>query len=108
MKLTEYQEWVRAEWTRKPRAEDLAIMTLGLCGESGEVSEPIKKHIRGDGPVDKDALALELGDVIHYATAIANHFGIDMEYILDGNVSKLETRKKAKARLMAASKGNYA
>jgi NTP pyrophosphatase (non-canonical NTP hydrolase) len=95
MRLSEFQNWVQERWSKNPRSEDLAIMTLGLCGEAGEVSEPIKKQIRGSKPVDTAALALELGDVIHYATAIATHFGLSMETILDCNVAKLEARAAA-------------
>ena len=95
MNLSDFQMWVKGRWSKNPRPEDLAIMTLGLCGEAGEVSEPIKKQIRGSKPVDVAALALELGDVVHYATAIANHFGIDMGNVLEKNVDKLEARAAA-------------
>jgi NTP pyrophosphatase (non-canonical NTP hydrolase) len=93
--LKAFQYWVRGRWSKNPRADDLAIMTLGLCGEAGEVSEPIKKQIRGSKPVDVEALTLELGDVIHYVTAIANHFGIDMTTVLLQNIRKLEAREAA-------------
>lgn len=98
MTLSGYQEWVRARWAKNPREQDLAIMTLGLCGEAGEVSEPIKKQIRGSSKVDVAALALELGDVIHYTTAIANHFGLKLEGIMLDNVAKLEARELKNAR----------
>lgn len=107
MHLSSFQLWVKGRWSKNPRAEDLAIMTLGLCGEAGEVSEPIKKQIRGSKPVDVDALALELGDVIHYATAIANHFGIDMETVLGKNVAKLEARAAARDPGMNAHDNMY-
>ena len=93
MQIAEFQAWVRERWSRNPRPVDLAVMTLGLCGEAGEVSEPIKKLIRGTHPdLDLDALALELGDVLHYLTAIANHFKIDLEEIIEMNVDKLTHR----------------
>ena len=95
MELSRFQRWVSMRWRHNPREQDLAIMTLGLCGEAGEVSEPIKKQIRGSKPVDVAALALELGDVVHYACAIADHFGIDMEEVLSLNVAKLEARAAA-------------
>lgn len=95
MRFADFQLWVKGRWSANPRPENLAIMALGLCGEAGEVSEPIKKQIRGSKPVDREALALELGDVIHYATAIANHFALDMETVLGLNVAKLEARAAA-------------
>jgi NTP pyrophosphatase (non-canonical NTP hydrolase) len=97
MNLSAFQSWVSADWRKNPSTDDLAIMTLGLCGEAGEVSEPIKKQIRGDGPLDREKLLLELGDVVHYACAIADHFDINMEDVLSKNVAKIEARRARKA-----------
>jgi NTP pyrophosphatase (non-canonical NTP hydrolase) len=107
MQLFTYQEWVRKRWARSPRDVDLSVMAMGLAGEGGEVAEavvglfkntgkviePIKKLIRGSRPgLDTSKLSLELGDVLHYVTAIANHFNIDMEDVVTANVDKLEAR----------------
>ncbi len=96
MNIGPFQAWVRSRWRLSPRPNDLAIMTLGLVGEAGEVSEPIKKNLRGDGPVDLAALSLELGDVLHYAAAIADHYELSLETILEQNVAKIEARQAAK------------
>lgn len=111
MELIEFQEWVYMRWHRTPRPNDLAIMTIGLGGEGseilaecvalmiaiGHVTEPIKKVIRGDkAPKGIEKLILELGDVQHYLTAIANHFDISMADVLAANVRKLEQREKDK------------
>lgn len=90
-----YADWVEAGWTAKP--QDLAIMTLGLVGEAGEVSEPIKKHIRGDGPVNTDNLKLEIGDVLHYLVRIARYFEIDLEDVMISNIEKIEARRGKRA-----------
>jgi NTP pyrophosphatase (non-canonical NTP hydrolase) len=97
MNASQYQEWVRARWaahiTHRGDEKQLAIMALGLAGEAGEVIEPIKKLLRGTHPdLDCANLTLELGDVIHYAVAIANHFNINLIDILEANVAKLEAR----------------
>ena len=68
--IEDFATWVEAGWTRKvgtPQDDlrELAVMTLGLPGEVGEVIEHIKKEIRGDGPLDREKLQLELGDVLH-------------------------------------------
>jgi NTP pyrophosphatase (non-canonical NTP hydrolase) len=96
MSLHEYQEWVRVRWeAHNDRGDEkqLAIKALGLAGETGEVIELIKKMIRSTHPdLDCEKLKLELGDVIHYAVAIANHFNISFESILVANVAKLNAR----------------
>jgi NTP pyrophosphatase (non-canonical NTP hydrolase) len=80
--------------------KQLAIMTLGLVGEAGEVSEPIKKQIRGDGPLSKESLKLELGDVLHYWVEIANVFDIEIEDIMISNIEKLEKRDAERGRIV--------
>jgi NTP pyrophosphatase (non-canonical NTP hydrolase) len=97
MTLQQFAAWIKQRWAHAAnRPNNLAIMTLGLVGEAGEVSEPIKKHIRGDGPVDIENLKLELGDVLHYWCCICNHFGIDPEAVMLANMDKLIERERAK------------
>lgn len=56
---------------------DLAIMRLGLAGECGEVLDEV---VGGEvtGTVDRHALVLELGDVLHYWGRIALAFGLNV------------------------------
>ena len=67
--------------------------TLGLCGEAGEVAEKIKKFIR-DEDFSKEDIIKELGDVLFYTTALANHIGSNLQTVLDTNIKKLHDRKK--------------
>jgi|SRR5882724_8994055 len=102
MRIEDFATWVEAVWTRKVDSEkdelrELAVMTLGLAGECGEVIEPIKKEIRGDGPLDRVKLQLELGDVLHYLCRIASHYGLNMESIMIANVDKIEARRGKRA-----------
>lgn len=111
MTLTQFARWVKARWSGPQRPNDLAIMALGLTGESGEVfeacanlsvasakvSENIKKEIRGSRPAEREALILELGDVLHYWCCIANHYNLDVEHITRANVDKLEARERLKS-----------
>ena len=96
--IVEFKRWVAVRWGPKKLFGNkaLAIMTLGLCGEAGEVSEPIKKELRGDGPVDIEKLTLELGDVLHYLVCIAIHYHISVVDIMEKNMVKLEARDKRK------------
>jgi NTP pyrophosphatase (non-canonical NTP hydrolase) len=70
----------------------LALMTLGLAGECGEVIELVKKDIR-DGVVDKKKVAEELGDVMAYLAIVAEYYGYDLDEIaqmvIDKNVRRV-------------------
>ena len=70
---------------------------LGLAGETGEVVEHLKKHYR-DGKHPGAALKLELGDVLHYLTVIAQSYGWSLQDLMDANVCKLIARDAGTAR----------
>jgi NTP pyrophosphatase (non-canonical NTP hydrolase) len=100
--LENFSDWVEFGWTRKiytqqDAVHELSIMALGLAGETGEVIEPIKKEIRGDGPLDRGKLTLELGDVLHYLCRIATHYDIDMGDVMRANIEKIEARRGNRA-----------
>ncbi len=67
--------------------------TLGLVGEAGEVAEKIKKVIR-DSHFSKEEVVKELGDVLFYVTALANHIGSDLQTVANNNLKKLHDRNK--------------
>lgn len=103
MQLIDYEKLV--EQTSTVREDGYA--GCGLSGESGEVfaevvklleaatkaNEKYKKLIRS-GSLDTDALKSELGDVFWYATKIAIRNKLALEEILEGNVDKLNDRRK--------------
>ena len=64
MNINEYQK--RAMKTLNPalsRQEVLMDSALGLCRESGEVADLLKKHLMQGHPFDRERFARELGDV---------------------------------------------
>lgn len=71
---------------------------LGLCGESGEVAEKIKKLIRdSDGKLTEDIrnnLLKELGDVMWYVANLAADLDIKLSDIARTNIQKLADREK--------------
>jgi NTP pyrophosphatase (non-canonical NTP hydrolase) len=92
--LDNFADWVSLGWTGKREPlRDLAVMTLGLVGEAGEVTELIKKEIRGDGPLNHRELTLELGDVLHYLCRIAQEYNISMNEVMVSNMEKIEGRR---------------
>lgn len=76
---------------------DYTYPVLGLCGETGEVAEKVKKVIRDKGGVfteeDKKAIATELSDVLWYINRFAWGLGYTLEEIADLNVKKLLDRQ---------------
>ena len=68
--------------------------TLGLVGEAGEVAEKVKKVIRDKGNLNQAELVKELGDVLFYVAALANHINSDLETVAVNNLAKLHDRKK--------------
>ena len=65
---------------------------LGLCGESGECADMVKKNIYQGHPLDFDVLAKELGDVAWYLAVTAFAIGYDLETVLQMKVNKLRKR----------------
>ena len=72
---------------------ELGYLALGLCGESGEVAEKVKKLVR-DGKFDRDLVAKELGDVFWYLTLLCKAIDVKPSHILTQNIEKLSDRKR--------------
>ena len=94
MTINEYQTAaLRTAQTDKLLAIDLLINSaLGLCGESGEVADLVKKHRFQGHNLDLDHVAKELGDVAWYLAVGAYAIGLDLETIFRMNIEKLEAR----------------
>jgi len=75
-----------------PQELSIAILCMGLAGESGEVVDLLKKHLGHGHDLDKTKLTKELGDVTWYVSEIANAFGIKLSDILQVNIDKLRKR----------------
>lgn len=65
---------------------------LGLCGESGEVADLVKKALFQGHELDREHLAKELGDVAWYLAVAADAIGYSLETVLLMNVCKLRRR----------------
>lgn len=72
--------------------------TLGLVGEAGEIAEKVKKIIRDkDGQIsddDKQEIIKEMGDVLWYLQALADHLDVSFEQVAKANLEKLASRKQ--------------
>jgi NTP pyrophosphatase (non-canonical NTP hydrolase) len=65
---------------------------MGLCGESGEAIDIVKKHLHQGHELDKEKLQKELGDIAWYLAEAAYALDIPLDEILEGNIAKLKER----------------
>lgn len=93
MDIDKYQQ--EAMKTLNPaldKKETLINGVMGLCGESGEVIDIVKKHLSQGHPLNVDKLVLELGDVAWYLAETAYVLGYNLSDILKMNLKKLNDR----------------
>jgi NTP pyrophosphatase (non-canonical NTP hydrolase) len=65
---------------------------MGLCGESGEVIDLVKKHLHQGHALDREKLIKELGDVCWYVAEIASALDTDLDTVMQKNIDKLRAR----------------
>ena len=87
----EYSYWVEGKIVTEGD-DRLVENILGLVGESGEVAEKIKKYRRDNTKINQKEIIKELGDVVFYATALANYFYSNLPEVLEANMDKLNDR----------------
>lgn len=91
--FNEYQEFVKSMKVY-PEQHAIVYPTLGLVGEAGEVSEKVKKYLRGDRELDREGLLKEMGDPLWYLASLADDLGYTLQDVVDANVAKLSSRKE--------------
>ncbi len=76
----------------------LMSQVLGLSGESGEVSEKIKKILRDKKGIiskeDQQEIIKELGDVLWYVNSLSDLLGSSLEEVAKLNNQKLASRQQ--------------
>lgn len=89
----EYQKLAMVTLNPELREKDVLINgVMGLCGESGEAIDHVKKHLAQGHELDKEYLAKELGDIAWYLAEVATVIGYDLDDILQMNIDKLKAR----------------
>lgn len=92
MKINEYQK-AALRTANTDKSEDLILNgVLGLCGESGEVSDIVKKHLFQGHDLNGDQLVNELGDVCWYIAILTKGLNVDLETVMKKNIEKLLKR----------------
>ena len=97
MNIDDYRNAIR-DFAIYPEANscsknELMYLALGLCGETGEVAEKIKKVYRDNKALNHEELAKELGDVAWYWARLCEAIQFRCEDVLGMNVNKLNSRK---------------
>jgi len=93
MKVNEYQNLAMRSLNSELNKKDVLINSvMGLCGESGEAIDIVKKWLAQGHELDKERLIKELGDVAWYLAEAATALDISLEQILQGNIDKLKQR----------------
>ena len=93
MNINEYQELAMTTLNPQLSKKDVLINSvMGLCGESGEAIDIVKKWLAQGHELDKERLAKELGDIAWYLAETAYALEIPLEDILKANLAKLKER----------------
>ena len=93
MTPNEYQKLAMATLNPQLSQKDVLInAVMGLCGESGEAIDIVKKHLHQGHELDREKLIKELGDIAWYLAEAATALEIDLETVLERNIEKLKSR----------------
>ncbi len=93
MTINEYQKLAMTTLNPELCKKDVLINSvMGLCGESGEAIDIVKKWLAQGHELDKKHLAEELGDIAWYLAEAATALDLPLEEILQANIDKLKQR----------------
>ena len=96
MNVNEYQKaamtTVNPEFSKR---DALINSVMGLCGESGEAIDIVKKWMAQGHELDREHLIRELGDIAWYLAEAATALDVSLEDVLQANIDKLKKRYPA-------------
>lgn len=96
MTINEYQKLAMTTLNPQLSEKDILINgVMGLCGESGEAIDIVKKWLAQGHELDREKLAKELGDICWYLAETATALGLSLEDIMIANIEKLKKRYPA-------------
>jgi NTP pyrophosphatase (non-canonical NTP hydrolase) len=80
------------DFEQDPRHARIAIASMGLAGETGELVDILKKWIGHGHELNLDDVEKELGDVLWYVAEIATTLDLRLSEIAKRNEEKLNAR----------------
>ena len=93
MTINEYQQLAMKTLNPELNKKDILINgVMGLCGESGEAIDIVKKWLAQGHELDRKKLAKELGDIAWYLAETATALDLELEDVLQANIDKLKKR----------------
>lgn len=93
MTVNEYQELAMRTLNPNLDKKDVLINSvMGLCGESGEAIDIVKKWLMQGHDLDKAHLIKELGDVAWYLAEAATALNVSLDSVFQANIDKLRKR----------------
>ena len=93
MTVNEYQKLAMTTLNPALSRKDVLINgVMGLCGESGEAIDIVKKHLAQGHPLDREKLLKELGDIAWYLAETATALDASLDEVFQGNIDKLRSR----------------
>lgn len=93
MNINEYQALAMTTLNPELSKKDVLINSvMGLCGESGEAIDIVKKWLAQGHALDKEHLMKELGDIAWYLAEAATALDLSLDDVLQANIDKLKKR----------------
>ncbi len=93
MTINEYQKLAMTTLNPELDKKDVLINSvMGLCGESGEAIDIVKKWLAQGHELDKEHLVKELGDICWYIAEACTVLDVNMEDVMQANIDKLKKR----------------
>ena len=93
MTINEYQRLAMTTLNPGLSKKDVLINgVMGLCGESGEAIDIVKKWLAQGHELDKDKLTKGLGDIAWYLAETATALDLSLEDVFAANIEKLKKR----------------
>ena len=93
MTINEFQKLAMTTLNPELSQKDVLINgVMGLCGESAEAIDIVKKWLAQGHDLDREKLAKELGDICWYLAETATALDLSLEDIMAANIEKLKRR----------------
>ena len=93
MTVNEYQRLAMTTLNPTLDKKDVLINgVMGLCGESGETIDIVKKWLAHGHELNRERILSELGDIARYLAEVAYALDTPLEEVLIGNIEKLKAR----------------